>query len=210
MTSNLASDEIASHAMQLRAEAEEIAKQRYNDNIDDVEMIERVTISKAFKENVVHPILKKHFRRDEFLGRINEIIYFLPFSKSELIKLVQKELELWANKAKERHGIELTWDKEVLVTLSDGYDIHYGARSIKHEVERRVINQLAAAHEKQLIKKGCSVHVTIEDIENPLSAQNESGKLNIVRTVKLQMRQKGQDKHFLDLPLSNFSPLNST
>lgn len=92
--------------------------------------------------------MKNHFRRDEFLGRINEIIYFLPFSRSELIKLVARELEAWATKAKERHMIELKWDCEVLSILADGYDIHYGARSIKYEVERRVVNQLAAAHER--------------------------------------------------------------
>lgn len=44
--------------------------------------------------------------------------------------------------------IELKWDREVLSVLADGYDVHYGARSIKYEVERRVVNQLAAAHER--------------------------------------------------------------
>lgn len=39
-----------------------------------------------------------HFRRDEFLGRINEIVYFLPFSHSELLQLVSKELSFWAKK----------------------------------------------------------------------------------------------------------------
>ena len=28
----------------------------------------------------------------------------------------------------------MTWDREVLDVLADGYDVHYGARSIKHEV----------------------------------------------------------------------------
>ena len=96
----------------------------------------------------MRPILKSHFRRDEFLGRINEIVYFLPFSRAELIKLVARELEAWAIRAKQRHGIELKWDREVLSALADGYDAHYGARSIKYEVERRVVNQLAAAHER--------------------------------------------------------------
>lgn len=36
--------------------------------------------------------------------------------------------------AKDRHEMELTWDVEVLEVLADGYDVHYGARSIKHEV----------------------------------------------------------------------------
>jgi ATP-dependent Clp protease ATP-binding subunit ClpB len=46
----------------------------------------------------VKPILKRHFKRDEFLGRINEFVYFLPFSRLELVRLVTKELEFWAKK----------------------------------------------------------------------------------------------------------------
>lgn len=33
-----------------------------------------------------------------------------------------------------RHDIHMSWDREVLDVLADGYDVHYGARSIKHEV----------------------------------------------------------------------------
>jgi ATP-dependent Clp protease ATP-binding subunit ClpB len=62
---------------------------------------ENITISRNFKEKVVQPILKRHFRRDEFLGRINEIVYFLPFSQSELLQLVTKELNFWAQKYEE-------------------------------------------------------------------------------------------------------------
>lgn len=53
----------------------------------------------------------------------------------------------------------MTWDRNVAATLADGYDVNYGARSIKYEVERRVVNQLAAAHENGHIGNGCSVHV---------------------------------------------------
>lgn len=65
-----------------------------------MEMAEQVTISRKFKEEVVQPILKHHFGRDEFLGRINEMVYFLPFSRAELIKLVAKELDFWAKKVR--------------------------------------------------------------------------------------------------------------
>jgi len=30
--------------------------------------------------------------------------------------------------------MELTWDRQVVDVLADGYDVHYGARSIKYEV----------------------------------------------------------------------------
>lgn len=28
----------------------------------------------------------------------------------------------------------MTWEDDVLAVLADGYNVHYGARSIKHEV----------------------------------------------------------------------------
>ncbi|XP_066992137.1 mitochondrial disaggregase-like [Anabrus simplex] len=163
MTSNLASSEIAEYALELRKETKDIIQQRLGGALGDTESGcgDEVTISRNFKENVVRPILKEFFRRDEFLGRINEIIYFLPFSPSELFKLVSKELHIWAKKAREKHQVELTWDQEVETVLADGYDVHYGARSIKYEVERRVVNYLAAAHERGIVGKGSWVHVTV-------------------------------------------------
>ncbi|XP_064414101.1 mitochondrial disaggregase isoform X2 [Latimeria chalumnae] len=168
MTSNVASDEIAQHGLQLRQEAQEISKKRIAENLDDVQISEKITISKRFKENVIRPILKSHFRRDEFLGRINEIVYFLPFCHSELIQLVSKELTFWAKKAKQRHSITLQWDREVMDVLVDGYNLHYGARSIKHEVERRVVNQLAAAYEQDLLPRGCTLRITVEDSDKKI------------------------------------------
>lgn len=184
MTSNLGSEEIAEHAMQLRVEAERLLNHRLTNSAEDQEP-ERIEISRNFKDQVVRPILKAHFRRDEFLGRINEIVYFLPFSRAELVKLVTRELETWATRAKERHMIELKWDREILSVLADGYDVHYGARSIKYEVERRVVNQLAAAHERGQLGKGCCVLLKAK--------WHESGA-----SIILSVRQKGS-KNFVDI-----------
>lgn len=172
MTSNLAAEEIGEYGRQLRAEeaeaterrknmtmAESAPKQRLDDDDVRQEVEEQITISRTFKDRVVQPILKRHFKRDEFLGRITEMVYFLPFSQGELHELVLKELEYWKGKAKKNHGMELTWETEVLNVLADGYDIRYGARSIKHEVERRVINQVAAAHEQGLLPKDCKLRL---------------------------------------------------
>ncbi|XP_033953410.1 mitochondrial disaggregase [Pseudochaenichthys georgianus] len=169
MTSNIASDEIAQHALQLRQEAEEVSRRKLADKLEDVQKGDDVKISRQFKESVIRPILKAHYRRDEFLGRINEIVYFLPFCHSELLQLVTKELNFWAKKAKQRHDITLQWERPVLDLLAGGYNMHYGARSIKHEVERRVVNQLAAAYEQELLPKGCTLRLTVqsEDQEDP-------------------------------------------
>ncbi|XP_028177178.1 caseinolytic peptidase B protein homolog isoform X3 [Ostrinia furnacalis] len=177
MTSNLAADEIAQYGLQLRGEAEARAAQRARASplptadhkveardkapvpVAD-EASEPLEVSRHFKDSVVRPILKRHFGRDEFLGRINEIVYFLPFSRQELLTLVSLELKRWADKARARHAVELRWEGGVLGCLADGYDVHYGARSIKHEVERRVVNQIALAAERGALARGCSVLLT--------------------------------------------------
>ncbi|XP_077422863.1 mitochondrial disaggregase isoform X3 [Vanacampus margaritifer] len=162
MTSNVASEEIAQHGLQLRQEAEEVTRRKLADSLEEAQKSDDITISRQFKESVIRPILKAHFRRDEFLGRINEIVYFLPFCHSELLQLVSKELSFWAKKAKQRHDITLQWDRPVLDLLAGGYNLHYGARSIKHEVERRVVNQLAAAYEQELLPKGCTLRLSVQ------------------------------------------------
>ena len=140
MTSNLASEEIANYAQDLRREEEKkpplvnaagrsyghsfvalmmmrlVADEKQSELEDEVRS--RITVSKQFKDKVVKPILKvsqsihvdngsigfvlfqRHFRRDEFLGRINEMVYFLPFSKSEINKLILKELEFWKKRVR--------------------------------------------------------------------------------------------------------------
>ncbi|KAA3677184.1 ATP-dependent Clp protease ATP-binding subunit ClpB [Paragonimus westermani] len=117
---------------------------------------------------------KHNFLRDEFLGRINEMVYFLPFSTSELTQLVYRSLSTWAEKALQRHSITLTWDREVIDLIVDGYDVYYGARSINYEVERRIVSLLALADEHGLIYPGCTVHISVSH----MSIKDESWSAN--------------------------------
>lgn len=190
MTSNLASDEIAEYGRQLREEADKISKARYEGQPEDIEITETITVSRRFKEKIVRPILKSHFQRDEFLGRINEIVYFLPFSRSELLRLVRMELEKWVKQAHDKHNIEMKWDPMVLDVLADGYNVYYGARSIKHEVERRLVNQLALAYESGLVTPGCTVYI-YTDIP---STEEEKAKLqDSPAPIKIRVRSKDAD-----------------
>ncbi|KAI6656620.1 Caseinolytic peptidase B protein-like [Oopsacas minuta] len=163
MTSNLASNEIANHAVKLRQDVQLAKQERRERDISKIE--DQIVISRDFKRKVVEPILKRTFLRDEFLGRINEILYFLPFTRSELNQLVLKEMEFWKSKAYERHKISLTWERGVVDLLADAYNIKYGARSIKYEVERSVVSQLAMAHERRLIQVGDEVNVRVVEIK---------------------------------------------
>ena len=206
MTSNLAATQIAEHGLQLRREAENIAKERVEGTLEESDLLptaSKINISRHFKENVVQPILKYHFGRDEFLGRINEIVYFLPFSRQELFQLVERELKFWAEKAKAKHDMDLVWDTQVLNHLADGYNVYYGARSIKHEVERRVVAELALAHEQDKLSTGSEIRLSIADF-----SKNGNKYDNITEpTLKMTIKRKGKDE-FVDLHDPLLSPLN--
>eukprot|EP00494_Astrolonche_serrata_P001927 UN01933 len=109
MTSNLAQTEIGDEAEALRKEAKE--------NAESIGLVDEVTsLSRQFIEDTIQPILKDHFRRDEFLGRINEILYFLPFNDAELKELTKRELDKWSNRASQRHNMKITWSDASIET----------------------------------------------------------------------------------------------
>uniref|UniRef100_A0A671RAZ9 Caseinolytic peptidase B protein homolog n=1 Tax=Sinocyclocheilus anshuiensis TaxID=1608454 RepID=A0A671RAZ9_9TELE len=79
-----------------------------------------------------------------------------------LINLVFSYSGVYLFQAKQRHNITLLWERPVLELLAGGYNLHYGARSIKHEVERQLVNQLAAAFEQELLPKGCTLRLSVD------------------------------------------------
>ncbi|KAI8990078.1 P-loop containing nucleoside triphosphate hydrolase protein [Pilobolus umbonatus] len=174
MTSNLAQHEIADEAELLRLEAfvSSDAQTTATTQVSDpnksrlkgeTKTEERqISLSRQFIEKTIYPILYQHFRRDEFLGRINEVLFFLPFSDEELREITSRELSRWAEKARTRHGITITWDSEVVDVLAGGYNIRYGARSIKYEVERKLVNLIAKANENDDVLDGGRIHVTVD------------------------------------------------
>ncbi|ORX48554.1 hypothetical protein DM01DRAFT_324906 [Hesseltinella vesiculosa] len=179
MTSNLAQHEIADEAELLRLEASVSSDAQTtgtvsatgakngndrNDELDGIDTVDDgdISLSRTFIEKTIYPILYDHFHRDEFLGRINEVLFFLPFSDDELRTITERELTRWADKAKSRHGITMTWEPEVVDMLARGYNIRYGARSIKYEVERKVVNLIAKANENDEVVDGGCVHLILD------------------------------------------------
>lgn len=61
-----------------------------------------------------------------------------------------------------KHKVKIEWDNAVEQVIIGAYDVSYGARSIKHEVERSVVAQLAKAHEKGVIKENAVIKVVAD------------------------------------------------
>ncbi|KIM86382.1 hypothetical protein PILCRDRAFT_323790 [Piloderma croceum F 1598] len=132
MTSNLGSEEIraASPRLHKLVAATEDRHERYLKGIGQF-------------TKQLYPVLKKSLKRDEFLGRINQIVVFLPLSDQEISQVIEIELKKWKKRAEEHHEIRLSWSPEVVQRLVEGYDVNYGARSVMNEAQTLAIQILA-------------------------------------------------------------------
>jgi ATP-dependent Clp protease ATP-binding subunit ClpB len=104
--------------------------------------------------------LKGHFR-PEFLNRIDEILVFSPLTPSNIVRIVDIQLEQLRKRLEERHiSIHLNEDaKEVLGRT--GYDPAYGARPLKRVMQRLLENPLAKRILAGQIKEGDQVDVSV-------------------------------------------------
>ena len=70
------------------------------------------------------------------------------------------------------------------------------------QVERRVVSQLALAHERQLITKGCTLRLTVSAPPANLTRDaRDTRPADAVPTIKLQKVKTGTKDKYVDLDL---------
>ncbi|MGN0602056.1 MAG: ATP-dependent chaperone ClpB [Oscillospiraceae bacterium] len=90
----------------------------------------------------VDKLLKSQFR-PEFLNRLDEIIYYKPLQKTEILKIVDLMLgELRSRLADKQVGVEVT-DAAKQAIIDQGFDPSYGARPLKRFIQRKVETLIA-------------------------------------------------------------------
>ena len=78
-------------------------------------------------------------------------------------------------------------------------------------MERRVVSQLAMAHERQLIRNGCTIKLSVPNREDLLTKPHSSGSEGPQETwsIKLQILKEGSKNKYLDLDLNVDNPFTS-
>ena len=86
--------------------------------------------------------MRGHFK-PEFLNRVDDIIFFNPLGKEQLVKIVDLRLQdLQRLLADRKIKLELTPKAKELI-FTEGYDSAYGARPLKRAIQRLVQDPLA-------------------------------------------------------------------
>ncbi len=93
------------------------------------------------KEKISEAI-KNHFR-PEFLNRLDDIIIFDTLSQQSIVEIVKIELEKIVKRLEEKN-IKISVSKKALLKISEmGYSPEYGARPIKRELQKNILDKLS-------------------------------------------------------------------
>lgn len=85
----------------------------------------------------VDKLLKSHFR-PEFLNRLDEIVYYKPLQKNEILKIVDLMLDELRKRLEDKQvGIKVT-DRAKQAVIDQGFDPSYGARPLKRFIQRKI------------------------------------------------------------------------
>ena len=110
------------------------------------------------QEKEVAQLLKQFFR-PEFLNRIDDIIIFQPLTKTELAKIVEKQVSQITERLQKKN-ISLQLSKAAIDHFGKvGYDEVFGARPLKRLLQHEVLDELSLEIIESKIKEGDQVFV---------------------------------------------------
>ncbi len=97
--------------------------------------------------------------RPEFLNRIDEIILFHPLSMTEILRIVEIQMESVNRRLKDQNlSLDLT-DRAREELAQVGFDPIYGARPLKRAIQQAILNPLAQKILGRTLQKGEKVTV---------------------------------------------------
>ena len=119
------------------------------------------TEGEAGKERAIKAL--SDFLRPEFIGRVDEVVYFRPLSVENYIAIARLMLEELKEPLAQR-GLSLTWSDEVMEVLARAsHGGKRGARDLRTAIRRQVENPLADALVGRYVDNPTAVNLTVED-----------------------------------------------
>ena len=112
----------------------------------------------------VENLLKKQFR-PEFLNRLDEIIFYKPLAKTEIIKIVDLMLADLQKRLDDKH-IKINVSDEAKNYIVDcGYDPNFGARPLRRFIQSKVETIVAKKIIGSDLSAGDSIDVELQNGE---------------------------------------------
>ena len=155
MTSNLGSQYIAEH--------------RPQGSEEDLDELVKGQVTEA---------LQSHFR-PEFLNRIDEVIFFHALGRTQLMSIIDIQLQQLARRLEERKVTLVLTDAAKAHLVDQGFDPAYGARPLKRTIQRRVLDPLAMKILQGEFGEGDRVSVDVARVGSDARDTGEAGEASI-------------------------------
>ncbi|CAG8550694.1 5520_t:CDS:1 [Paraglomus occultum] len=112
--------------------------------------------------------LKDHFR-PEFLNRLDEVVFFNLLTKEVVREIIIKELKLFVRRVAQERNIKLEYREEIVEKIfHQTYSREYGARPIKHYIEREIGTVVARTIIFQFLQPGGHFLLDVEKDTNEI------------------------------------------
>lgn len=129
------------------------------------ELIERGYKVDQFEQQFTDELINTGQFRPEFLNRFDEIVVFRPFTKDELVQVLDMILA-GVNKTLEQQKVQVTVDNDAkLFLVEKGYDPRLGARPMRRVVQKAVENTVAKQMLAGALGAGQVIHLTLDDVQ---------------------------------------------
>ena len=117
-----------------------------------------------FEQQLVDELINSNQFRPEFLNRFDEIVVFRPFTKPELVQVLDLILA-GVNKTLESQKISVEVDDDAKQLLVEkGYDPRLGARPMRRVVQKAVENTVAKQMLSGQVNPGDVIHISGEQV----------------------------------------------
>ncbi len=110
----------------------------------------------------VEMLLKKSFR-PEFLNRLDEIVFYKPLTKNDIVQIVELMLKDIKGRLKE-NGIILELSDEAKKKITDeGYDPLYGARPLKRYIQHNIETLISRCIVEDRVSRDSKIIIKVEN-----------------------------------------------
>ena len=110
----------------------------------------------------VEGLLKQKFR-PEFLNRLDEIVFYKPLAKTEIVKIVDLMLADLQKRLDDKHIRISVSDKAKEYIVECGYDPNFGARPLRRFIQRKVETLAAKRIIGGNLSAGDSIEIDVDD-----------------------------------------------
>lgn len=124
--------------------------------------------------------------RPEFINRLDAVCFFKPLSRNVIRQIAQREVtDVIAREGITRRGLRISVDDSVIDLLVErGYDLRFGARYLKRQIERSITYPLARQIARKRLPDGATVRLIARGGEIAVWVVDEGGENEDTRLEK--------------------------